>query len=110
MPSSFPIVNILVMYQRWITNYCLNHCMILFHLQIKLADKQAALEKIQWEVMTSNTKIEELQEELKSSRGDVSSFMLFLEGLTKNDSDERVQDYSLSFYLPESSPYIVSTL
>lgn len=79
-------------------------------MQIKLADKQAALEKIQWEVMTSNTKIEELQEELKSSQGDVSSFMLLLEGLTKNDCSERVKDYNLSLYLPESCPYIVSTL
>ncbi|XP_023001135.1 protein MICROTUBULE BINDING PROTEIN 2C-like isoform X1 [Cucurbita maxima] len=74
--------------------------------KIKLADKQAALEKIQWEVMTSNSKIEELQEELKSSQGDVSSFMLLLEGLSKNDCNERVEDYSLSVYLPESCPYI----
>ena len=89
------------------SNYCTNHYIIHFHMQIKLADKQAALEKIQWEVMTSNSKIEELQEELKSSQGDVSSFMLLLEGLSKNDCNERVEDYSLSVYLPESCPYIV---
>lgn len=74
--------------------------------KIKLADKQAALEKIQWEVMTSNSKVEELQEQLKSSQGDVSSFMLLLESLTKNDYNDRLKDYSLSLYLPESCPYI----
>lgn len=79
-------------------------------MQIKLADKQAALEKIQWEVMTSNSKVEELQEQLKSSQGDVSSFMLLLESLTKNDCNDRLKDYSLSLYLPESCPYIVSKL
>lgn len=79
-------------------------------MQIKLADKQAALEKIQWEVMTSNSKVEELQEQLKSSQGDVSSFMLLLESLTKNDYNDRLKDYSLSLYLPESCPYIVSKL
>ncbi|KAG6572914.1 Protein MICROTUBULE BINDING PROTEIN 2C, partial [Cucurbita argyrosperma subsp. sororia] len=74
--------------------------------KIKLADKQAALEKMQWEVMTSNSKIEELQEELMSSQGDVSSFMLLLEGLMKNDCNEGMEDYSLSLHLPESCPYI----
>ncbi|XP_022994253.1 protein MICROTUBULE BINDING PROTEIN 2C-like isoform X2 [Cucurbita maxima] len=74
--------------------------------KIKLADKQAALEKMQWEVMTSNSKIEELEEELMSSQGDVSSFMLLLEGLTKNDCNEGTEDYNLSLHLPESCPYI----
>ncbi|XP_022955320.1 protein MICROTUBULE BINDING PROTEIN 2C-like isoform X3 [Cucurbita moschata] len=74
--------------------------------KIKLADKQAALEKMQWEVMTSNSKIEELQEELMSSQGDVSSFMLLLEGLMENDCNEGMEDYSLSLHLPESCPYI----
>lgn len=74
--------------------------------KIKLADKQAALEKIQWEVTTSNTKIEELQEELKSSQGYVSSFMQLLEGLSRNDYNERDKDYSLSLYLPDNCHYI----
>jgi len=65
---------------------------------------------MQWEVMTSNSKIEELQEELMSSQGDVSSFMLLLEGLMENDCNEGMEDYSLSLHLPESCPYIVSTL
>ncbi|KAL0535624.1 hypothetical protein IC582_029964 [Cucumis melo] len=74
--------------------------------KIKLADKQAALEKIQWEVTTSNTKVEELQEQLKSSQRDVSSFMMLLEGLTKNDCSDRLKNYDLSLHLPESCPSI----
>uniref|UniRef100_A0A9I9CDL3 Protein MICROTUBULE BINDING PROTEIN 2C n=1 Tax=Cucumis melo TaxID=3656 RepID=A0A9I9CDL3_CUCME len=78
--------------------------------KIKLADKQAALEKIQWEVTTSNTKVEELQEQLKSSQRDVSSFMMLLEGLTKNDCSDRLKNYDLSLHLPESCPSIQDDL
>ncbi|KAL1334258.1 hypothetical protein HN51_063180 [Arachis hypogaea] len=61
--------------------------------KIKLADKQAALEKIQWEAMTSNKRVEKLQEELDSVQGDISSFTLFLEGLTKTDTADYTDDY-----------------
>ncbi|XP_054804482.1 protein MICROTUBULE BINDING PROTEIN 2C isoform X2 [Prosopis cineraria] len=60
--------------------------------KIKLADKQAALEKTRWEAMTSNKKVEKLQEELDSMQGDISSFMLLLEGLTKYDPVEYTDD------------------
>ncbi|KAI4344001.1 hypothetical protein L6164_011279 [Bauhinia variegata] len=66
--------------------------------KIKLADKQAALEKIQWEAMTSNKKAEKLQEQLDSIQGDVSSFMLLLEGLTKSDTYEYADDYDMEPY------------
>ncbi|CAL5444819.1 unnamed protein product [Camellia sinensis] len=43
--------------------------------KIKLADKQAALEKLQWDAMTSNKKVEKLQEDLGSMQGEISSFL-----------------------------------
>ncbi|KAL2321060.1 hypothetical protein Fmac_030029 [Flemingia macrophylla] len=55
--------------------------------QIKLANKQVALEKIQWEAMTSNKKVDKLQDELDSMQADISSFTLLLEGLTKTDCE-----------------------
>ncbi|KAI9088457.1 hypothetical protein K1719_029906 [Acacia pycnantha] len=66
--------------------------------KIKLADKQAALEKTQWEATTSNKKAEKLQEELDSMQGDISSFMLLLEGLTKYDAGEYTDDYDFKPY------------
>ncbi|KAF7838557.1 Protein MICROTUBULE BINDING PROTEIN 2C [Senna tora] len=66
--------------------------------KIKLADKQAALEKIQWEATTSNKKVEKLQEELDSMQGDISSFTLLLEGLTKYDTVEYTDDYDVKPY------------
>ncbi|KAL6318958.1 hypothetical protein AAG906_001431 [Vitis piasezkii] len=66
--------------------------------KIKLADKQAALEKIQWEAMTSNRKVEKLQEDLESMQADISSFMLLFEGLTKNDSTIRSESYDVTPY------------
>lgn len=64
--------------------------------KIKLADKQAALEKIQWEAMTSNREVEKLQEELDSARGEISSFMLVFESLTKSDSTAYADDYDIT--------------
>ncbi|KAH7850807.1 hypothetical protein Vadar_003239 [Vaccinium darrowii] len=66
--------------------------------KIKLADKQAALEKLQWEAMTSNRKVELLQEELDSMRGEISSFMLLVEGLAKNPSTMSTEDYDVTPY------------
>ncbi|KAJ1428114.1 hypothetical protein SESBI_09113 [Sesbania bispinosa] len=70
----------------------------LFDVKIKLADKQAALEKIQWEAMTSNEKVGKLQKELDSMQGDVSSFTLLLEGLTETVTAEYTDDYDIKPY------------
>lgn len=64
--------------------------------KIKLADKQATLEKIQWEAMTSNRKVEKLQQELDCMQGEISSFMLLFEGLTKSDSAVFADDYDIT--------------
>ncbi|KAL3655272.1 hypothetical protein CASFOL_001058 [Castilleja foliolosa] len=61
--------------------------------KIKLADKQAAVEKLQWEVMTSNKKVEKLQEDLDKVEGEISSLMLLIQGLTSNDFPISTGDY-----------------
>ncbi|XP_052489048.1 protein MICROTUBULE BINDING PROTEIN 2C isoform X2 [Gossypium raimondii] len=66
--------------------------------KIKLADKQAALEKTQWEAMTSKQKVEELQNNIDSMQGEFSSFMLLLNGLTKNNPTTHADDYDLEPY------------
>ncbi|GLT44096.1 hypothetical protein SLA2020_180120 [Shorea laevis] len=74
--------------------------------KIKLADKQAALEKLQWEAMTSNQKVEKLQEELDSMQGEFSSFMHIFEGLTRSHSDIYAEDYDVAPYHLDRLPYI----
>ncbi|XP_057421319.1 protein MICROTUBULE BINDING PROTEIN 2C [Lotus japonicus] len=66
--------------------------------KIKLADKQAAFEKIQWETMTSNKKVEKLQGELDSIQADISTFTLLLESLTKTDTVKYTDDYDTKPY------------
>ncbi|XP_047974523.1 protein MICROTUBULE BINDING PROTEIN 2C [Salvia hispanica] len=68
--------------------------------KVKLADKQAALEKLQWEAMTSIKKVERLQEDLDKVQGEISSFMLLIEGLTRNDSAISPGDYEVDFLYP----------
>ncbi|KAL6518202.1 hypothetical protein OROMI_033903 [Orobanche minor] len=61
--------------------------------KIKLADKQAAVEKLQWEAMTSKNKVEKLQEDLDKVEGETTSFMLLIQGLTSNDFSFASGDY-----------------
>jgi hypothetical protein len=82
----------------------------LLYPQIKLADKQAALEKIHWEMITSNKKVEKLQEELDSVQTDISSFTLLLEGLAKTDTAKYTDDYDTKPYVFNHAPDIVSLL
>ncbi|XVE56763.1 hypothetical protein DITRI_Ditri04bG0036900 [Diplodiscus trichospermus] len=74
--------------------------------KIKLADKQAALEKTQWEAMTSKQKVEKLQNDIDSMQGEFSSFMLLLNGLTKNDPTTRAEDYDVAPYYLDHIPCI----
>lgn len=74
--------------------------------KIKLADKQAAVEKLQWEVMTCNTKAKKLQEELASVQEDAASFMMFIEGLTNNGFTKYEDDYDFVPYQPDHVPLI----
>ncbi|KAI7726808.1 hypothetical protein M8C21_022930 [Ambrosia artemisiifolia] len=59
---------------------------------IKLADKQAAVEKLQWEAMTSNKKVEKLQEDLNAIQGEASSYTLLFEGLSNDNYTLSHQD------------------
>ncbi|KAL8244173.1 hypothetical protein R6Q59_010431 [Mikania micrantha] len=73
-------------------------------LKIKLADKQAAVEKLQWEAMTSNKKVEKLQEDLNAFQGERSSYTLLFEGLSDDHFTLQDQDYDANQHggpLPE---------
>ncbi|KAL6175392.1 hypothetical protein ACLB2K_052033 [Fragaria x ananassa] len=74
--------------------------------KIKLADKQAALEKLQWEAMTSNKSAEKLRAELDSLQGDISSFMILFDGLVKTDPTANTEDYDISPCTVDQLPYI----
>lgn len=74
--------------------------------KIKLADRQAALEKLRWEASTSNQKVEKLQEELDSIQGQFSSFLHIFEDLAKNHSNELAEDYDIAPYQLDPLPYI----
>ncbi|KAM0982833.1 hypothetical protein ACFX2J_015578 [Malus domestica] len=74
--------------------------------KIKLADKQAALEKLQWEVMTSNRKVEKLQGEQDSLKGQISSFMLLFESLMKADPVVYGEDFDISMNTVDHLPHI----
>lgn len=73
-------------------------------LKIKLADKQAAVERLQWEAMTSNKKVEKLQEDLNAFQGEMSSYALLFEGLSNDNYTLSDQDYDViphGVHLPE---------
>lgn len=69
--------------------------------QIKLADKQAAVEKLEWEATTSAKKVEKLQEDLEVMQGEFSLFMKFVGDLTKTNvtqpDEEYYEDYDVSY-------------
>ncbi|CAO2826882.1 unnamed protein product [Amaranthus hypochondriacus] len=76
--------------------------------KIKLADRQAAVEKLQWEARTSNQKVEQLQEELDSMRSQISSLMHIFEGLSQ-ESDDAVtfdEDYDITPYYADHLSYL----
>ncbi|KVH99300.1 hypothetical protein Ccrd_022462 [Cynara cardunculus var. scolymus] len=63
--------------------------------EIKLADKQAAVEKLQWEAMTSNRKAEKLQEDLNAIQGEMSSYKVLFEGLSSDNFNLSDQEYDV---------------
>ncbi|KAL9255720.1 MICROTUBULE BINDING PROTEIN 2C-like protein [Drosera capensis] len=74
--------------------------------KIKLADKQAALEKIQWEAMMSNQKCDQLQEEITSMESHISSYTMLLEGLSKDNLAPTAEEHGFAPYDMEPAPYI----
>lgn len=77
-------------------------------LQIKLADKQAALEKTQWEAKTTGTRAIKLQEQLDTVEGEISSLARVFETLAKTDSKKLDRDYDATPYEFDHIPYLVS--
>ncbi|KAG8049890.1 hypothetical protein GUJ93_ZPchr0009g2269 [Zizania palustris] len=67
--------------------------------KIQLAEKQAALEKLEWEAKVSSTKVEELQVDVASMDVEVSALMKLFRKITENDRTprprERTDDSSL---------------
>ena len=82
---------------------------VAFILQIKLADKQAALEKLEWEAKMSNRKVEELQDESVSMDLEITALMQIFEELSKNSSATHPDEKITSFHYFEQSPPIVSS-
>lgn len=60
--------------------------------------------------MTSNKKVEKLQEELDSVQVDVSTFMVLLESLADTDTAMYPDDYDTKPYVFNHVPEIVSLL
>ncbi|XP_006660741.1 protein MICROTUBULE BINDING PROTEIN 2C-like [Oryza brachyantha] len=67
--------------------------------KIQLAEKQAALEKLEWEAKVSSTKVEELQVDVASMDVEISALMKLFRKITENDRTpyprERTDDSSL---------------
>lgn len=55
--------------------------------KIMLADKQASLEKLEWEVKTSNKKVEDLQGDMSNMEFEISSLMALFEKVSENVSE-----------------------
>lgn len=83
-------------------------CLLFCSSQVKLADKQAAVEKLEWEATTSSKKVEKLQEDLEVVRQEIAWFMQFVQQLTKNDSRTLAEDYDVIPYLCDKNIETVS--
>lgn len=67
------------------------------------------MEKTQWEAMTSKQRVEKLQNDIDSMQGEFSSFMVLLNGLTKNNPTTDAEDYDVAPYHLDHLPSIVSS-
>jgi len=56
--------------------------------KIMLADKQASLEKLEWEVQMSNKKVEDLQGDMFNMEFEISSLMALFEKISENVSGD----------------------
>ncbi|KAL5723317.1 hypothetical protein ACHQM5_006730 [Ranunculus cassubicifolius] len=74
--------------------------------KINLADKQAALEKLQWEASMSSRKAEQLQQDLEAMEGEMSTFMSVLGQLATSDSSVGSVDYDATPYGFDHVSYI----
>lgn len=78
----------------------------LYNVKIMLADKQAALEKLNWEIKMSNRKIEELQNERDSMDLEMMSLMKIFEEFANNNSAAYQNDKLTTVHYFEPLPPI----
>lgn len=79
-----------------------------FFLQIMLADKQASVEKLEWEVKMSNKKVEDLQGDVSNMGFEISSLMAFFNKISENLSGDSYDDTAPSSYELEAIQSTVS--
>ncbi|PWZ18158.1 hypothetical protein Zm00014a_001314 [Zea mays] len=75
--------------------------------KIMLADKQASVEKLEWEVKMSNKKVKDLQGDVSNMGFEISSLMAFFDKISENLSGDSYDDTVPSSYELEA---IQSTL
>uniref|UniRef100_A0ACD6ANA4 Uncharacterized protein n=1 Tax=Avena sativa TaxID=4498 RepID=A0ACD6ANA4_AVESA len=73
----------------------------LHSVKITLADKQAYLEKLEWEVKTSNKKVEDLQGDVSNMEFEISSLMALFEKISENVSGDCYDGSIPSYELEE---------
>jgi len=78
--------------------------------QIMLADKQASLEKLEWEVQMSNKKVEDLQGDMFNMEFEISSLMALFEKISENVSGDCYDGSMPSSYELEALQTTVTTL
>lgn len=66
----------------------------LYNAKIKLADKQAALEKIEWEAKMSKKKVEELEGDAVSNKLEISAMITLFEAIANSDPFPCLDDAS----------------
>ncbi|CAA6670690.1 unnamed protein product [Spirodela intermedia] len=71
-------------------------------LKIKLADKQAALEKFEWEAKTSNQKVEQLQGSWTLSN--MKSVLCFRQDVDEDGMEEARRDYMAAIATAKENP------
>jgi chromosome segregation ATPase len=74
--------------------------------KVKLANKQAAFEKTQWEAKTTGARAVKLQEQLDSVEGEISTFARVFETLAKTESKKLDRDYDVIPYQFDHLPYL----
>ena len=74
-----------------------------------LADKQASLEKLEWEVQMSNKKVEDLQGDMSNMEFEISSLMALFEKISENVSGDCYDSSMPSSYELEALQTTVTT-
>lgn len=77
-------------------------------MQSKLEERKAAVENLEGEARTANTKVQELKLDLESMEFEKFAFMLLFEELSKIDAVAYAEDNNTSFQQIDHLPQTVS--